>query len=115
MSIRPETPKIEDPHLDMDTEKIQLVNEQAQELSVASPVDPTGPPRKADSKGSKRSQARLQKILLHANVCAELVDADLYNEYLKLIPPSEATKKEAHNKMDVSAIFLDEDLEFEVW
>ena len=113
--VYPSASKDEDPHLDMDAEKIQLVNDQAQELSLASPVHSTEPPRKADSKGSKRSQARLQKILLHANVCAELVDADLYNEYLKLIPPSEATKKEAHNKMDVSAIFLDEDLEFEVW
>ncbi|MCO5586066.1 hypothetical protein L7F22_040005 [Adiantum nelumboides] len=102
--------------IDSETEKVQPVENSTLETPEMSHVCTKNVVEKFVSKASKQFKERLQKLLLHANVQANLVDADLYKEYLSYLPPSKAKKSEAgvKDQVDNSTGFIDQDLEFEV-
>ncbi|KAI5076561.1 hypothetical protein GOP47_0008626 [Adiantum capillus-veneris] len=102
--------------LESETDKVQPVEDSTVETPETSQVCTNSVAEKFLSKASKQFKERLQKLLLHANVQASLVDTELYKEYLSFLPPSEAKKIAigANNHVGDSTAFVDQDLEFEV-
>lgn len=100
-----------------ETEKVQAVEDNlVVETPEISHVCANDVAENYVSKASKQTKERMQMLLLYADVCVDLVDAELYKEYLSLLPPAEAKKREAsfQKSIEASTVFMDEDLEFEV-
>eukprot|EP00250_Pteridium_aquilinum_P014199 c21839_g1_i1 orf=601-5622(-) len=104
------------PWPESEAEKAQVVEDTMPETPEISRMRMNDVIENYVSKASKQTKERMQRMLVHADVCADLVDAELYKEYLSLLPPSEAKKREAsiQDYIGGSAVFIDEDLEFEV-
>ncbi|KAH7299565.1 hypothetical protein KP509_24G018500 [Ceratopteris richardii] len=98
-----------------DTGKVEPVEDNIPKSPEETVVHTASLPDKFSSKASRRFKERLQALLLHAEIDANLVDADLYKEYLSCLPSVEAKKREAvvDGHKDVAALFVDADLEFE--
>ncbi|KAH7293356.1 hypothetical protein KP509_28G022000 [Ceratopteris richardii] len=98
-----------------DTRKVQVMYDNISETPEFTHALTTCIPDSFVSKASKRFKERLKELLQHAKIHRTLIDTEIYKEYLSFLPTAEVGNRETFvdDHMDISSIFVDEDLEYE--